>query len=41
MNTQNVTDARGTKESIIDELVRSPTIFIAVRVILSVGSFGI
>lgn len=36
MNTQDVIDARSTKEVIIEELVRTPTLFITVRVILSV-----
>jgi hypothetical protein len=36
MNTQDVIDARSTKEAIIEELVRTPTLFITVRVILSV-----
>jgi hypothetical protein len=36
MNTQDVIDARSTKEAIIEELVRTPNLFITVRVILSV-----
>jgi len=36
LNTQDVIDARSTKEVIIEELVRTPTLFITIRVILSV-----